>query len=286
MLSDRASMAGQVLPPSARWIEIEPLRTIEAYSEFMLKALAAHISSAHVLVIQWDGFVLNAEAWDDAFLDWDYIGAPWPHVQPYSVGNGGFSLRSKRLLLALQEAEFSVGHPEDICICVTHREALQARGLRFAPLEVAERFAVEHGAMTPGVFGFHGPYHLPDVLDADATLAFVESLDTRVAAAHYFGWLLRALRRGAAREPRRQQALKAFERLIDDAVAELQGGRCLTDQALGFCKALIRQGQFAAAGRLLAQRRAASGRLEGRLWLRLKVNSLIALVTPRRSPNP
>ena len=31
----------------------------------------------HVLLIQWDGFVVNPSAWSDEFLDFDYVGARW-----------------------------------------------------------------------------------------------------------------------------------------------------------------------------------------------------------------
>ena len=39
----------------------------------------------------------------------DYIGAPWPHFRDgHNVGNGGFSLRSRRLLEACRELPFDV----------------------------------------------------------------------------------------------------------------------------------------------------------------------------------
>ena len=45
--------------------------------------------------------MLDGAAWRPEFLDYDYIGAVWPHVlDKYNVGNGGFSLRSKALLEA------------------------------------------------------------------------------------------------------------------------------------------------------------------------------------------
>jgi len=33
------------------------------------------VNGTHVLVMQWDGFILHPELWDRAFLDDDYIGA-------------------------------------------------------------------------------------------------------------------------------------------------------------------------------------------------------------------
>ena len=71
----------------------------------MLQELHDHISTAHALCIQWDGYVLNAQAWDASFLDYDYIGSVWPQFgDGHRVGNGGFSLRSKRLLEAWRSA--------------------------------------------------------------------------------------------------------------------------------------------------------------------------------------
>jgi Protein of unknown function (DUF5672) len=287
LCTDRATLQGHELPAGVRWVEIEPLSSIEAYSEFMLKGLAAHVSSSHVLIVQWDGFVLNPSAWLDEFLACDYIGAPWHHIpEPYSVGNGGFSLRSTRLLQVLQDDAFAPSHPEDVCICRTYRHVLEARGLRFAPVEVARKFAVEEGELSPTVFGFHGPYHLPAVLRPDQTLAFVESLSPApTLAAHYFGTLLRELTAGARRDHRLTPALAAFERLVFQAIDRLEGSASLTPAALGACKALIRYGQFEAAEQLLRRRRTALGQwwAEPKLWLRLQMNRLKATPGARRA---
>ena len=284
LCTDRGSLQAQALPAGLRWVEIDALRSIESYSEFMLKGLAAHVRTSHVLIVQWDGFVLNAAAWRDEFLGFDYIGAPWNHIpEPQSVGNGGFSLRSLRLLQALQDRAIQPSHPEDVCICQTYRAVLEARGLRFAPTALARRFAVEDGELSPQVFGFHGPYHLPTVLEPAQTLAFVESLNPSEVLAHYFGRLLRELTLGAQARPELKPALVAFEHLIRKGIDRLQGPDSLTPQALGFCKALIRYGQYAAAQRLLRERRKALAKpwAEPRLWLRMKFNALASAVTGR-----
>jgi len=284
LITDRGSLQGHSLPEGVRWVEIDALRSIEAYSEFMIKRLADPIRTSHVLIVQWDGYVLDAAAWRDEFLDVDYIGAPWHHIPgPWSVGNGGFSLRSVRLLKALQDPAVTPAHPEDICICCTHRARLEAGGIRFAPVDLARRFAVEDDALTPVVFGFHGLYHLPALLDPTETLAFVESLAPSALQAHYFGSLLRELKRGAWSRPALRPAWAAFQRLIDQAIDALHGPAALTPQALGICKALIRENQFAAAERLLRARRAASGEpgSEPRLWWRLKLKALASRLTGR-----
>ena len=75
---------------------IEPITSREAYSRFMLRDLHRHIATSHALCVQWDGYVLDPARWDREFLEYDYIGAPWPHFgDAMRVGNGGFSLRSR-----------------------------------------------------------------------------------------------------------------------------------------------------------------------------------------------
>jgi hypothetical protein len=281
LCTDRASLGARTLPPGVRWVEIEPLTSIEAYSHFMLKSLAPLVHTEHVLIVQWDGYVLDPAGWRDEFLQYDYVGAPWPHIaEPNKVGNGGFSLRSRRLLLALQDPAFAPGDPEDVCICVTHRAALQARGLRFAPTPLAAEFSVEEGAdLHDGLFGFHGAYHLPSVLPPDEVLAFMESLETRAVLVHSFGNLMRNLTRLAQRDARLRPAFFAMEALIERGVAELHGPSSLTPKALGLCKSLIRYGQHRAASRLLRQRRQALGRrwAEPKLHWRLQARRLLSL---------
>ncbi len=161
----------ETLQPQIRAVPIAVLRDGAEYSNFVLRELAAHIHTRHVLLTQWDGFVLDASAWQDEFLAWDYIGAPWPD-QPdeRAVGNGGFSLRSRRCLVAGQDPALQPFHPEDQALCVTHRERMESvHGLRFAPRVLAQQFAFENRSPKTPTFGFHGPYNLPRVLD-EATL--------------------------------------------------------------------------------------------------------------------
>lgn len=145
-----------------------PLKGIEDYNRFMLRGLAPLITTAHVLVVQWDGFISQPGRWDESFLEWDYIGAPWYHGgSSGSVGNGGFSLRSHKLLSALEAIDHPATEPEDMAICVTLRPMLEANfGIRFAPLDVAQRFACEYGPYAPA-FGFHGMHNFAHVLSPD-----------------------------------------------------------------------------------------------------------------------
>jgi len=78
-------------------VKIPTIKSKDEYSEFIIKNLSKYITTSHVLVIQADGYVINGDAWNDEFLQYDYIGAPWLYLDGRNVGNGGFSLRSRRL---------------------------------------------------------------------------------------------------------------------------------------------------------------------------------------------
>ena len=133
-----------------------------------------------------DGFVINPEKWDPFWLEFDYIGAPWEYsensyIDPWGnhvrVGNGGFSLRSKKLLEVPLRAKvpwdinwgdfykhMNAGlASEDGNICVHNRHIYEVLGCKFAPVNVAARFSHERPTPeTKGItpFGFH--YFLPE----------------------------------------------------------------------------------------------------------------------------
>src|ERR1700751_652550 len=124
-------------------------KSVIAYQRALWYEVPQSLQSDHFLLIQWDGHAVNADAWTDEFLAYDYIGAPWPqHPEECRVGNGGFSLRSKRLARYLAEdpARYSLWCPEDDAICRRYRIELMDKGLRWAPEDLAYRFSVE----TPG----------------------------------------------------------------------------------------------------------------------------------------
>jgi hypothetical protein len=138
----------------------------DAYSRFVALELAARMpkEATHAMVVQLDGYITNPECWDDEFLAHDYIGAPWPiALNPDRVGNGGFSIRSRRLqewIARQQWAEL----PEDVFICSHCRSRIIEAGMTFAPLELAARFSrelpIEEAHLVPRItLGFHGWGH-------------------------------------------------------------------------------------------------------------------------------
>ncbi len=159
-------------------IKIEPINSLEEYSHFVIFELAKYVDTPHVLIVQYDGFILNPQAWDDKYLDYDYIGAPWlvadwsvsnfdfpmKLLGQYVVGNGGFSLRSKRLLTLTadlaQKGVLTRYSPEDVAIGVYYRALLEENNIKIAPVELAKKFSFESETKDnyawTNQFGFHG----------------------------------------------------------------------------------------------------------------------------------
>lgn len=148
---------------------------ISSYSRFVLQRLHQYITTEHALIVQWDGFVTDGRMWRDIFLTFDYIGARWPHFSDaISVGNGGFSLRSARLLQATATLDYEGEIAEDLYVCHTMRSTLENDfALRFADTETADAFAYERFKPERSCFGFHGLFNLPDFMAPAALSAFI-----------------------------------------------------------------------------------------------------------------
>jgi len=170
------------LPANIDFVETPRIGTVEDYNRFMLHDFHRYVSDrfmegdvTHVLTLQTDGFILRPELWRDEWLQYDYLGAPWPAGLPWCefsrVGNSGFCLRSKRLLQATPKlaedwlrydpTPGAVDCHDDILTCWHLHGILTEAGMKFAPLEVAARFSFEQPCgdcpqSIGAVFGFHG----------------------------------------------------------------------------------------------------------------------------------
>lgn len=138
---------------------VRPIKDIDDWSRQIVFDLGDFITTDYALLIHPDGFVVNPDKWRDEFLDYDYVGAPWPiPFDDFSyrdragdvirVGNS-VSLRSKRLLdlpkqIGMSWEPFHGFYNEDGAICVNYRHYFLGAGMRFAPLEVAKYFSKEH----------------------------------------------------------------------------------------------------------------------------------------------
>jgi hypothetical protein len=185
------------VPEGIELVDIGRIDSAAAYSDFVLRRLVDWVDTSHVLIVQWDGFVLDASRWEDAFLSTDCLGAPWRKAPEHlAVGNGGFTLRSRKLLLALREpaAAARLHHPEDVCIGQTLRPWLQAQhGVVFGTREMAARFAFENETPAEPTFGFHGAFNLPRALGPRAFEEWLPALPQAMVAGRDGFKLARAL---------------------------------------------------------------------------------------------
>jgi hypothetical protein len=155
-----------------RFIKIDNM-SIGEYSRFCIKELDSYYSSDFCLVFQDDGFIINPRLWDDEFLEYDYIGAPWPlsigwPKEGMQVGNGGFSLRSKKFTGVSAGLRDTTSN-EDTYILLTNRETLNRENVKIAPLDLARKFAVEIAIDEKHVisecFGFHAKHLLNEAIN-------------------------------------------------------------------------------------------------------------------------
>lgn len=129
-----------------------------------IEELARHVHTSHALFISHDGWIINPQLWNDDWLQYDMIGAPWPAAwgTKHRVGNTGFCLRSKRFLEATAAAiPLWAGQNGDVFTCQVLNRPLTELGMKYAPVEVAAKFSWEHyieeGDCGPACsFGFHG----------------------------------------------------------------------------------------------------------------------------------
>jgi len=142
--------------------------TPTSFSEFMFYELYKYFSTSHCLFVHHDGFVLNYNLWDDEFLNYDYIGAPWPfnsnNPNANLVGNGGFSLRSKKILelpsvkniklISTNDMPYPV---EDMNYCAYNLKTFLDNNIKYAPIQLASKFSTEINipSISRESFGFH-----------------------------------------------------------------------------------------------------------------------------------
>jgi hypothetical protein len=148
-------------PDDIKYVEIDRINNWHEYQAFKVKVmprlLLPVLQTSHILIIDWDGFVVNSSAWDNEFLNYDYIGAPFPFGK--ICGNGGFSLRSRKFLETqnILCSDFTMHNlPEDITLSFVFRSKFVTNDCKYAPLDVAYKFSTESGGYENyNSFGFH-----------------------------------------------------------------------------------------------------------------------------------
>jgi hypothetical protein len=157
----------------SRVVKVEDWPTKEGWSRFLWNEVPLHVRTSHMLVIQWDSWVVDPGMWRADFERYDYIGAPWWYTDGLNVGNGGFSLRSTALMRFVRDRRAifpCVNAWDDDQLCRKYRPTLQERyGFVWAPGDVASAFSFECVPPKPEErqFGFHGIFNWPKVINGD-----------------------------------------------------------------------------------------------------------------------
>lgn len=142
------------------YISISGFPNVGDWGEFICFELYKYIDTDYIMLVHSDGFIVNPKSWDPSFLDYDYIGAPWPvsKIKGHFVDAAGddvrvgnsVSLRSAKLLRAPSllglkwDTEEQLGYlHEDGFLCVHNKVLLESKGFKFAPLDLACRFSRE-----------------------------------------------------------------------------------------------------------------------------------------------
>ena len=96
------------LSEDIKYKRIKAFHNVVVCGKFIIYDLHNYINSKYIILVHDDGFIVNPLLWDNNFLNYDYIGAPWPAPKDrnsyrtpsgeiINVGNS-VSLRSKQIL--------------------------------------------------------------------------------------------------------------------------------------------------------------------------------------------
>lgn len=159
-----------------------PIRDLKYfdYNHFLLKCCYQFVRTDFMLHIQPDSMAMNKELWTDEFLKYDYVGAPWLDTR---VGNGGFSLRSSKLLDALRDGDIKMPYVieekqhinEDGIIGKYQKEYLEIfHKINIAPFNLANKFSREMRDYEGKTFGFHGTWNFPLFFSKEEVLQLMD----------------------------------------------------------------------------------------------------------------
>lgn len=179
----------KILDYSSAYIEfgaikniIADIPNIDEWNRFIVYELGDYIDTEYAILVHPDGGIGNPFAWDNKWLEYDFIGSPFPlPTDDFSyrdvngviqrVGNS-VSLRSKKLLqlpkkIGMEWKPFHGFYNEDGFVSVNMRHVFEEHGCKFAPFEEAVKFGMEtplpeHEGKVPFVFhkhyGFNSKY--------------------------------------------------------------------------------------------------------------------------------
>lgn len=168
---------------------IPRLKSVDEYNDYVLN-LHNYVNNDFVLLVQDDGFIVNPDNWDDEYLKYDYIGAPWSTNEDIAwielqnesikqhlydtlgknrIGNGGFSLRSRKFIEYSSQFTTCHGMGEDAYLNVVNYDKAKTYDIKYPPFELAKKFSYENDLINDKIrnprkvmynlekhFGFHG----------------------------------------------------------------------------------------------------------------------------------
>lgn len=146
---------------AVKYIQLGEIKNIDTWNRAVIYELPKYIDTEFCLLVHENGFVVNPDQWRDEWLNYDYVGAPWPlpgrdmeddgfsyrddRGEIQRVGNS-VSLRSKKLLDLMTTREwksyYGNTHEDGFIVC-HNRSFLEENGCKIAPIEVAKWFSRE-----------------------------------------------------------------------------------------------------------------------------------------------
>ena len=133
-------------------------------------AARATITTSHVLLVQWDGYVANPQAWEDRFSTptTSARAGSGTTTACRSATAGSRCARAGSWKRSPIRASTSL-EAEDLTIGRTYRPLLEREyGIRFADEAMADRFAFEAAYPIGKPFGFHGLFNFCRVMTPGA----------------------------------------------------------------------------------------------------------------------
>jgi hypothetical protein len=164
------------LPDGISFGECSEIKSIYDYDCFSFLEMGWHVETPFALLIQDHAQIIHPEIWDDNWLQYDWISAPWPERpefisistgQMIRVGNGGFRLTSQKMMRLPKTLGLTVvfdrgWSADDGLFCSYYAKIFLENGIKYAPVEEAAKFSYENDVPENmdiiKFFGYH-KYH-------------------------------------------------------------------------------------------------------------------------------
>ena len=66
------------LPKGITYKHTEKITNIDKFNYLMAYELGSYVNTDYIILVHYDGFIVHPEMWRNEFLEYDYIGSPWP----------------------------------------------------------------------------------------------------------------------------------------------------------------------------------------------------------------